>query len=179
MVASGSEVRARVPGAVQALTAARAVNQWLREGSQMVQQQALRDFAQAILSTGELLHCPGLTDRERVRLRRLERKLARAQRNSNRRREVKAAVARVKARETARRKDWAEKASTDLARRFDVIRVENLSQARFRCTACGFACNADVNAARNIAAGHAVKARGGDGASRPGNREPQHALLTA
>ena len=47
------------------------------------------------------------------------------------------------------------------------------SQARFRCTACGYAGNADVNAARNIAAGHAVKARGGDGASRPVNREPQ------
>ena len=47
------------------------------------------------------------------------------------------------------------------------------SQARFVCTACGFACNADVNAARNIAAGHAVTARGGDGAARPVNREPQ------
>jgi len=47
------------------------------------------------------------------------------------------------------------------------------SQARFVCTACGFACNADVNAARNIAAGHAVTARGGDGVARPVNREPQ------
>jgi putative transposase len=47
------------------------------------------------------------------------------------------------------------------------------SQAAFRCTACGYACNADVNAARNIAAGHAVTARGGDGAARPVNREPQ------
>jgi transposase len=46
-------------------------------------------------------------------------------------------------------------------------------QAAFRCTACGFACHADVNAARNIAAGHAVTARGGDGAARPVNREPQ------
>jgi putative transposase len=35
-------------------------------------------------------------------------------------------VARLKARERDRRKDWAEKASTDLARRFDVIRVEDL-----------------------------------------------------
>jgi putative transposase len=47
------------------------------------------------------------------------------------------------------------------------------SQARFVCTACGYACHADVNAARNIAAGHAVTARGGDGVTRPGNREPQ------
>jgi transposase len=47
------------------------------------------------------------------------------------------------------------------------------SQADFRCTSCGYACNADVNAARNIAAGHAVKARGGDRVAGPVNREPQ------
>ena len=80
----------------------------------------------AALSTGELLHCPALTARERTRLRRLERKLARAKRGSNRRGRVRHAIARLKARETDRRKDWAEKVSTDLARRFDVIRVEDL-----------------------------------------------------
>jgi transposase len=53
------------------------------------------------------------------------------------------------------------------------------SQALFACVACNFACNADVNAARNIAAGHAVTARGGDGAARPVNREPQLLLLPA
>jgi len=201
----------------------------------------------AALSTGELLHAPGLTTRERTRLRRLERKLARARRASNRRARVKLAMARLRARETDRRSDWVEKASTDLARRFDVIRVEDLqvqhmtrsakgtrenpgrnvrakaglnrqilrsgwgllirrlqdkapgrvekvkphftsqrcsacghvdadsrkSQARFACTACGFACNADVNAARNIAAGHAVTARGGFRDAGPVNREPQ------
>jgi transposase len=47
------------------------------------------------------------------------------------------------------------------------------SQAHFACTACGYACNADVNAARNIAAGHAVNARGGDRGAGPVNREPQ------
>ena len=204
----------------------------------------------AALSTGELLHVPGLTARERKRLVRLERKLARAERGSDRRGRVRLAIARLRARETDRRKDWAEKTSTGLARRFDIIRVENLdvmsmtrsargtasapgrnvrqkaglnrgilrsgwgllvrrledkapgrvekvkphftsqrcsacghvdaesreSQARFVCTACGFACNADVNAARNIAAGHAVTARGGDGVARPVNREP-HLLL--
>jgi transposase len=200
----------------------------------------------AALSTGELLRVPGLTGRERNRLRRLERKLARARRGSRRRAQVKHAIARLRARETDRRKDWAEKASTNIARRFDLIRVEDLkienmtraargtadrpgrnvrakaglnreilrsgwgllvrrledkalgrvekirpaftsqrcsacgyvdaksreSQARFSCTACGFACNADVNAAMNIAAGHAVTARGGNGAARPVNREP-------
>jgi transposase len=201
----------------------------------------------AALSTGEQLHVPGLTARERSRLRRLQRKLARAKRGSNRRTLVRHAIARLRARESDRRKNWAEKASTDIARRFDVIRVEELrvgamtraakgtrdspgrnvrakaglnrgilrsgwgllvrrleqkapgrvekvspaftsqrcsacgqvdgksreSQAVFRCTACGFACNADVNAARNIAAGHAVTARGGCREAGPVNREPQ------
>ena len=204
----------------------------------------------AALSTGQLLHAPALTAPEGTRLRRLQRKLARATRGSNRRGRVKHAIARLRARETDRRKDWAEKTSTCIARRFDVIRVEDLqignmtrsakgtqenpgrnvrakaglnrgilgsgwgllvrrladkapgrvekvrpaltsqrcsacgqvdrgsreSQAVFRCTACGFAGNADVNAAINIAAGHAVTARGGDGVTRPVNREP-HLLL--
>jgi transposase len=207
----------------------------------------------AALSTGELLCVPSLTAPERKRLLRMERKLARAKRGSNRRGRVRLAIARLKAHETDRRKDWAEKASTDLARRFDIVNVENLdvtsmtrsvrgtagapgrnvrqksglnreimrsgwgllvrrledkapgrverinpaftsqrcsacghvdaksreSQARFVCTACGFACNADVNAARNIAAGHAVTARGGDGVTRPMNREPQLLLQSA
>ncbi len=201
----------------------------------------------AALSTGELLHAPALTARERKRMQGLQRKLARARRGSNRRALVKLAIARLRARETDRRKDWAEKASTDIARRFDMVRVEDLrignmtrsgkgtrenpgrnvrqktglnrailrsgwgllvcrleekapgrvekirpaytsqrcsacgqvdgksreSQAVFRCTACGFACNADVNAARNIAAGHAVTARGGFRDAGPVNREPQ------
>jgi putative transposase len=201
----------------------------------------------AALSTGEVLHAPGLTGPERRRVRRLQRKLARARRGSNRRGQVKHAIARLRARESDRRKDWAEKASTGIARRFDLIRVEDLkiatmtrsargttanpgrnvrakaglnreimrscwgllvrrlqdkaparvqkispaytsqrcsacgqvdansreSQARFACTACGYACNADVNAARNIAAGHAVTARGGCRDAGPVNREPQ------
>jgi len=164
---------------------------------------------------------------------------------------IKLAIARLRAREADARKDWTEKTSTDLARRFDLIRVEDLqvanmtrsakgtvaepghnvrakaglnreimssswglltrqlqdkapgrvekvnpaytsqrcsacghvdrksreSQASFQCTACGFACNADVNAARNIAAGHAVTARGRPGMPGRVNREPQLALL--
>jgi transposase len=208
----------------------------------------------AALSTGELLHCPRLSESRQRRLRWLQRKLARAKRGSRRRARIKLGVARLKARQADTRKDWCEKVSTDLARRYDLIRVEDLrignmtrspkrtahqpgrgvhqkaglnreilasgwgllarrldekaagrvekikpaftsqrcsacgrvdrnsreSQAVFRCTACTFTCNADVNAARNIAAGHAVTARGGDGVARPVNREPQRrGLLVA
>ena len=201
----------------------------------------------AALSTGEVLRCPGLRHTERERLVRLRRKLARARKGSGRRRQVKTAIATLKAREVDRRKDWAEKASTSLARQFDLIRVEDLpitsmtrsgkgtaerpgrnvrqkaglnrgilasgwgrlvrrledkapgrvervnpaytsqrcsvcghvaaesreSQALFRCTACNYTSNADVNAARNIAAGHAVTARGRSPLGGRVNREPQ------
>jgi transposase len=43
---------------------------------------------------------------------------------------VKAAIATLLARARDRRKDWVEKTSTDLARRFDVIRVEDLRVAQ-------------------------------------------------
>jgi putative transposase len=201
----------------------------------------------AALSTGDLLHVPGLTAQERQRMRRLQRKLARTRRGSNRRERVRLAIARLTARQTDRRKDWAEQASTRIARRFDLIRLEDLqiknmtrsargtsvdpgrrvrqkaglnrqilrsgwgllvrrledkapgrveminpaftsqrcsrcghvaaesrkSQALFSCAACSFTLNADVNAARNIAAGHAVTARGGLRNAGPANREPQ------
>ncbi len=205
----------------------------------------------AALSTGEKLHCPGLTAREKARKLKLERRLAKASRGSNRRARVKAKLSRLQAQEADRRRDWAEQTSTRLVRDFDLIRVEDLkirnmtrsargtrdkpgtnveakaglnkaihasgwgllvkrleekapgrvekvraaytsqqcsacghvdaksreSQAHFTCTVCGYACNADVNAARNIAAGRVVKARGGDPAAGPVNRENQPLLL--
>jgi putative transposase-like DNA-binding protein len=53
------------------------------------------------------------------------------------------------------------------------------SQALFRCVACAYTENADVNAARNIAAGHAVTAREGLGDARPVNGELQLLLRSA
>ena len=202
----------------------------------------------AALSTGELLHVPGLTAGESKRLKVLQQRLGRGKRGSNRREETKRAIARLKARQRDRRKDWVEKTTTDLARRFEVIRVEALdvramtrsargtveqpgtgvaqkrglnraimrsgwgqliarlqhkafgrveqipaaytsqrcsacghvapgnrkSQAVFECEACDAGrCNADVNAARNIAAGRAVTARGDLAGGRSAHREPQ------
>ncbi|MEV0287660.1 transposase [Kribbella sp. NPDC050820] len=84
----------------------------------------------AALSTGELLICPGLSQTEHARLKHLQRRLARRRRGSNRRRRVKAAIAKLYARAVDRRKDWVETTSTGLARRFDLIRVEDLRVAR-------------------------------------------------
>jgi transposase len=173
--------------------------------------------------------------------------LSRCQRGSNRRQRAKVRLAKLHARTTDRRRDFVEKTSTAIARRYDLIRIEDLrvanmvrsargtveqpgrrvvqkaglnrsilnaawsafatrleykaagrvervdaaftsqrcsvcghvaaesrkSQALFRCVACAYTGNADVNAARNIAAGRAVTARGGLVLAGPVNREPQ------
>jgi transposase len=91
----------------------------------------------AALSTGELLTVAGLRPAERRRLRLLERRLARAKPGSNRRRQVKLGINRLKAREADRRRDWTEKVSTDLARRFDLICVEDLDVRAMTRTAKG------------------------------------------
>jgi len=79
------------------------------------------------LSTGELSSPGRLRPKEGERLLRLQRSLARARPGSNRRARTRAAIARLKAREGDRRRDWIEKTSTDLAARFEVIRVEDLN----------------------------------------------------
>lgn len=57
-----------------------------------------------------------------------------------------------------------------------VDRANRPTQAKFRCTACGFECNADYNAALNIlAAGHAVSACGAGRAQAPAlKQEPAY-----
>jgi transposase len=86
-----------------------------------------RGVATAVaLSTGEMSSPAGLRPKQAERRLRLQRKLARQRKGSNRRARTRAALARLAAREVDRRKDWVEKTSTDLARRFDVIRVEDL-----------------------------------------------------
>jgi transposase len=86
-----------------------------------------RGVAAAVtLSTGQLTSPGGLRPKQAERRVRLQRRLARQRQGSNRRARTRSALARLAAREVDRRKDWVEKTSTDLARRFDVIRVEDL-----------------------------------------------------
>jgi transposase len=212
----------------------------------------------AALSTGETLHCPTLSQREQARLRKAQRRAARAPKGSDAKADEYARIAALKAREADIRKDFVEKASTDLARSYDLIRFEKLnivnmtasaagtveepgtnvrqkaglnrailaqgwgvlrrrtedkapgrvedvpapftslrcsrcgwiekksreSQAVFCCVQCGFTCNADINAAQNVAAGQPVAKRAGRKARAGGTtprerpesvREPQKA----
>jgi len=72
-------------------------------------------------SDGTMLHAP-----RPASVRTAAQALARCKRGSNRRRKAKTRLARAHARNADRRKDFVEKATTDLARRFDLIRVEGL-----------------------------------------------------
>jgi IS605 OrfB family transposase len=193
----------------------------------------------AALSNGEMHTAP----KPGKAVERLQKKLSRQKKGSARRKATRLQLAKAHAHEANRRKDWAEKVSTGIARRYDVIRVEDLkvknmmrsakgtidapgvnvaakaglnrsisqagwgilvqrleqkapgrvervnpaytsqacsecgyrhksnreNQATFLCDACGHYENADVNAAKNIAAGHAV--RGGK-KSLPSKRKP-------
>ena len=78
------------------------------------------------LSTGQMTSPKGLSAKEAGRLLRLQRRLARARRGSNHRRKVRTLIGALKSRDGDRRKDWVEKTTTSLARRFDVIRVEKV-----------------------------------------------------
>jgi putative transposase len=89
------------------------------------------------LSTGELFKAPELRPAERRRLRLLQRRLARQRKGSRRRERTRLAVARLKAREADRRRDWTEQVSTDLARRFDLICIEDLDLRAMTRSASG------------------------------------------
>jgi transposase len=91
----------------------------------------------AALSTGELLTVSGLRPGERRRLRLLQRRQSRQRKGSRRRERTRLAVARLRAKEADRRRDWTEKLSTDLARKFDVICVEGLDIRTMTRTAKG------------------------------------------
>lgn len=214
----------------------------------------------AALSDGRKLNCPQLTVKERAQIRKHQRRAARAPKSSEAKTAEYAKVARLKAREADRRKDWCEKTSTMLARNYGLIRFEKLniknmtrsakgtveqpgenvrqkaglnrgilaqgwgllrqrtehkapgrvedvpapytslrcsacgwiekksrkSQADFVCVSCGFTCNADENAAHNVAAGQGGIPRprrtaGAGGVttatSRSSAREPQPAWV--
>jgi putative transposase len=88
-------------------------------------------------SDGRMFHAPGLRPGEAQRLRRLQRKLARQKKGSTRRARTKAAIAKLRAREADRRRDFIEQTTTALVRDFDLIAVEDLAVKRMMRSAKG------------------------------------------
>ena len=162
------------------------------------------------LSSGQLLRAPGLRAGETKRLRRLQRRLARARGFDTIRvedlkvramtrsargtrehpgtnvaqkralnREIRCQgwgllVARLKHKASGRLEFVPAAYTSQRCSHCGHVAPENRkSQAVFQCVACNAGpCNADANAARNIAAGRAPTARGDLGTSRSMNREP-------
>jgi ribosomal protein L37AE/L43A len=163
------------------LTEARGEFGWLAAGSQTVRQQALRDFAQAMANFFAGTH-RGPTRSARGTLA-VPGRNVRAKAGLNRSIHATGWGGIVKRLEdkAAGRVERVDPAFTS-----QVCHVcghcaakNRESQAVFRCRACGHVDHADVNAAKNIAAGRAVTARG---ALQPSggamNREPQPVLTS-
>jgi transposase len=127
----------------------------------------------AALSTSEKLKCPGLCDKERARLRKAERRKARAPKRSDEQQVERARIARLKAREADIRKDWVEKTSTALARRFDVIRLEDLQITNMTASARGTVEAPGSNVAQKAGLNRAILAQGwGQLAQRTKDKAP-------
>jgi len=114
----------------------------------------------AALSDGRNLNCPQLTSRERARLRKHQRRAARAPKDSPQKTAEYAVVARIKAREAGRRKDWCEKTSTMLATEYDTIRFEKLNIVNMTASARGTTEKPGRNVAQKAGLNRAILAQG-------------------
>lgn len=79
------------------------------------------------LSDGTHSQAPSLTANEDARMRRLQRQMSRRTKGSNRRARTRLQLAKLRAREADRVKDWIEQQTTDLIRHHDFIAIEALN----------------------------------------------------
>ncbi|MFE0255216.1 RNA-guided endonuclease InsQ/TnpB family protein [Streptomyces sp. NPDC059010] len=114
----------------------------------------------AALSDGRKLNCPQLTTKERAQIRKHERRAARAGKESPKKAAEYAKVARLKAREANRRKDWCEKTSTMLARTYGLVRFEKLNIKNMTRSAKGTFAEPGRNVAQKAGLNRAILAQG-------------------
>ncbi|THV38546.1 RNA-guided endonuclease InsQ/TnpB family protein [Glycomyces buryatensis] len=117
----------------------------------------------AALSDGRKLTCPQLNDRECARLRKHERRAARAPKGSPQKAGLNRAIlAQGWGLLRTRTEQKAPGRVEDVPAPYTSLRCSDCgwiekdsrkSQAEFSCVSCGFTCNADTNAAMNVAAG--------------------------
>ncbi len=112
------------------------------------------------VSDGRCWQTPTLSAGESERLVRLQRRLARQRKGSNRRKRTKQSVAKLKARETALRKDLIEKATTELARTADIVRIEDLNIVNMVRSASGTIDKPGVNVAQKRGRNRSIQQQG-------------------
>ena len=185
--------RAGAPGYLEQgrqLTAARAEHPWLAAGSQMVQQQALRDFAQAMTAFFDprnparrpTWRKAGRDEGFRIVGKRgAQWDVRRLSRSTGHVWVPKAGWVRFRWSRAVPEGVKSFRVTMDRAGRWHVAfaAIPGPVPAPGNSQAVGIDRGITVSAARNIAAGHAVTARGGDGTARPVNREPQLLLQSA
>ena len=115
----------------------------------------------ATTSTGQFLDMPELLSKgEAQRKRRLQRKLARQVKGSNRRNQTKLAIAKLSAKESDRRKDWIEKTTTELVRNYDLIALEDLKVKNMTRSAKGTIANPGKNVKAKSGLNQSILAQG-------------------
>ena len=111
----------------------------------------------AATSDGELLNIPRPTTKEQDKHTRLQRKMAQQEKGSRRRAGTRRAIAKLEASWADRRRDWCEKTSLDLVRRYDTITFENLHIAAMTRSARGTPENPGSNVAAKSGLNRAIQ----------------------
>ncbi|MDA8271185.1 MAG: transposase [Actinomycetota bacterium] len=111
-------------------------------------------------SDGVHLRMPKLlSSGETQRKRRLQRKLSKQKKGSNRRTRTKHSIAKLSARECDRRKNWIEKTTTNLVRDYDFIAVEDLKVKNMVRSASGTKENPGKNVAQKRGLSRAISSQ--------------------
>jgi putative transposase len=110
-------------------------------------------------SDGEFFSAPHMTESERARHARLQRKMARQRKGSGRRDRTKLVIARLRAEEADRVKDWVEKTTTELVRGHDLIALEALPVQKMTRSARGTLASPGHNVRAKAGLNRAILAR--------------------
>ena len=109
-----------------------------------------------VTSEGDMHHLPGFTKGEKTRLYKLQRKLARQDKGSKSREITKRSMASLRHREIDRHKDVIEKLTTNLARNYDQIMIEDLKISNMTRSAKGTLTEPGKNVAQKTGLNRAI-----------------------
>jgi putative transposase len=133
-------------------------------------------------SNADMGHMPGLSAKEAERWLRLERRLTRQHKGSNRRNQTRLQLARMRQRLNDRLTDWIEQTTTALVREHDVIVLEKLRVTNMTRSARGTITEPGRNVSQKTGLNRAITAQRwaefADRLNDKANATPEHARCT-